>query len=384
MKQPNPVNTVASQPSMDAGTIHHGQMVHGRYQGGVSPALQSRTQQTPENNSGVNLGASPRQQDPLLSQQNNHKRARTGNTVGPFNSQPSTPLTHTPNEGVAITGDMPKGPVMYGSDAIGGLASSANQPMCDDMEAFEDLEDLEDKAEWFLPQVDGNLQQSDMESFGALEDVDIESVVTAINWNPSEFIERQQAKEQEQMKQPNPMNTETSQPHMDHGEMVDGNHQGGSVLASLQQLNPRTQQTPFEAGDGESRKGICNCEKSKCLQLFCECFAAGVYCSTEPPCSCINCHNIPIYKEDVLNSRKKIESRNPLAFAPKIISRSSDPVQETRDDASKTPASGHHRRGCNCKKSKCSNKNCECFQGGVCCSTRCRCIECGNKNQERK
>lgn len=28
-----------------------------------------------------------------------------------------------------------------------------------------------------------------MESFGALEDVDIESVVTAINWNPSEFIE---------------------------------------------------------------------------------------------------------------------------------------------------------------------------------------------------
>ena len=29
-----------------------------------------------------------------------------------------------------MTGNMPKGPMMYGSDAIGGLASSANQLVC--------------------------------------------------------------------------------------------------------------------------------------------------------------------------------------------------------------------------------------------------------------
>lgn len=51
----------------------------------------------------------------------------------PSNSQPSTPSTLTPIEGVAITGNMqhgnnmPKGPMMYASDAIGGLPSSANQ-----------------------------------------------------------------------------------------------------------------------------------------------------------------------------------------------------------------------------------------------------------------
>ncbi|KAG2332777.1 hypothetical protein Bca52824_003957 [Brassica carinata] len=216
---------------------------------------------------------SSQQQDPLLSQQNNYKRTRTGNTVGPFNSQPSTPLTHTPIEGVAITGNMPKGPVMYVSDAIGDLASSANQLA-------------------------------------------------------------QKAKENEQK---------------------------------------------LKAGEGESPKRLCTCKKSKCLKLYCECFAAGVYCSTVPPCSCTDCNNIPLYNETIFATRKTILSRNPLAFSPKIFGKSSDSVQKNRGDASKTPASGRHIRGCNCKKSNCSNKYCECFQGGVGCSRHCRCELCKNK-----
>ncbi|CAH2059758.1 unnamed protein product [Thlaspi arvense] len=118
--------------------------------------------------------SSSQQQDPLLSQQsqqNNRKRkgpsssgpansTGTGNTVGPSNSQPSTPSTHTPVDGVAITGNMqhvnsmPKGPMMYGSDGIGGLASSANQ--LDDMEPFGDVGALEDNVESFLSQDDGD------------------------------------------------------------------------------------------------------------------------------------------------------------------------------------------------------------------------------------
>uniref|UniRef100_A0A1J3J263 Transcriptional corepressor LEUNIG n=1 Tax=Noccaea caerulescens TaxID=107243 RepID=A0A1J3J263_NOCCA len=329
MKQPNPMNSETSQPHLDArmallksATNHHGQMVQGNNQGGVSAALQqmqSRTHQTPEIKTEVNLGTSPRQlpvdpstvygqgilqskpgmgnaglnpgvgglplkgwpltgietirpglgpqvqkaflqnqsqfqlspqqqqqqilaqvqgqgnmtnspmysdmdprrftglprgnmnpkdgqqnandgsigspmqsssskhinmppvqqsssqqQDPLLSQQsqqNNRKRkgpsssgpansTGTGNTVGPSNSQPSTPSTHTPVDGVAIAGNMqhvnsmPKGPMMYGSDGIGGLASSANQ--LDDMEAFGDVGALEDNVESFLSQDDGD------------------------------------------------------------------------------------------------------------------------------------------------------------------------------------------------------------------------------------
>ena len=56
--------------------------------------------------------------------------------LSPSNSQPSTPSTDTPVDGVAIAGNMqhvnnmPKGPMMYGSDGISGLASSANQLVC--------------------------------------------------------------------------------------------------------------------------------------------------------------------------------------------------------------------------------------------------------------
>ncbi|KAK7280086.1 hypothetical protein RJT34_25148 [Clitoria ternatea] len=128
------------------------------------------------------------------------------------------------------------------------------------------------------------------------------------------------------------------------------------------------------SGEGESCKR-CNCKKSKCLKLYCECFAAGVYCVE--PCSCRDCFNKPIHVDTVLQTRRQIESRNPLAFAPKVI-RSSDALPEIGDDPNKTPASARHKRGCNCKKSNCLKKYCECYQGGVGCSISCRCEGCKN------
>ncbi|KAG9451939.1 hypothetical protein H6P81_004843 [Aristolochia fimbriata] len=119
----------------------------------------------------------------------------------------------------------------------------------------------------------------------------------------------------------------------------------------------------------------CNCKKSKCLKLYCECFAAGVYCVE--PCSCQDCYNKPVHEDTVLATRKQIESRNPLAFAPKVI-RSSESLPDMGEEHNKTPASARHKRGCNCKKSSCNKKYCECYQGGVGCSSNCRCEGCKN------
>lgn len=141
----------------------------------------------------------------------------------------------------------------------------------------------------------------------------------------------------------------------------------------LSQDAPRKRRRSETTGETEGCKR-CNCKRSKCLKLYCECFAAGLYCVE--PCSCQECFNQPAYEKTVMNTRKQIESRNPLAFAPKVIKISDS--QEIEGEVNKTPASARHKRGCNCKKSNCLKKYCECFQGGVGCSINCRCEGCQN------
>ncbi|KAJ0031258.1 hypothetical protein Pint_12685 [Pistacia integerrima] len=129
---------------------------------------------------------------------------------------------------------------------------------------------------------------------------------------------------------------------------------------------------PLGTIDGEGCKR-CNCKKTKCLKLYCDCFAAGIYCAE--PCACQGCFNRPEYEDTVLETRQQIESRNPLAFAPKIVQHAT----EFPDDGNRmTPASARHKRGCNCKKSMCLKKYCECYQANVGCSSGCRCEGCKN------
>uniref|UniRef100_A0A0D9X785 Actin-related protein 2 n=1 Tax=Leersia perrieri TaxID=77586 RepID=A0A0D9X785_9ORYZ len=47
---------------------------------------------------------------------------------------------------------------------------------------------------------------------------------------------------------------------------------------------------------------------------------------------------------------------------------------------------GKHTKGCNCKKSECLKKYCECFKFSVFCSKKCKCMGCKNyeSNKERK
>ncbi len=63
----------------------------------------------------------------------------------------------------------------------------------------------------------------------------------------------------------------------------------------------------------------CNCKNSRCLKLYCECFAAGSYCAD---CHCKNCHNNIEHDLERKAAVEAILGRNPDAFRPKI----QDPV----------------------------------------------------------
>ncbi|CAL4934847.1 unnamed protein product [Urochloa decumbens] len=133
-------------------------------------------------------------------------------------------------------------------------------------------------------------------------------------------------------------------------------------------------------GDGDSCRH-CSCKKSKCLKLYCACFAAKVYCSGY--CSCQGCLNNHTHEETVSCIRKRTESRNPLAFAP-TVTHACDSGSDFGGDPNQTPASARHKRGCNCRKSSCLKKYCECFQSGVGCSMSCRCEGCKNSFGKRE
>ncbi|KAL6772444.1 hypothetical protein ACKKBG_A30265 [Auxenochlorella protothecoides x Auxenochlorella symbiontica] len=131
---------------------------------------------------------------------------------------------------------------------------------------------------------------------------------------------------------------------------ADGASEGmGEALSSL---------FPFPTG---ARK--CNCKKSKCLKLYCDCFAGNGFCG--PACTCVSCANREDNRGAVQQQREAILIRNPNAFDQKIA-------------AVDVESGVQHRRGCNCKKSGCIKKYCECFQAGIACGEHCKCEGCKN------
>lgn len=85
----------------------------------------------------------------------------------------------------------------------------------------------------------------------------------------------------------------------------------------FQQLQPTANLTKVnlqtvEKNDQQKDRKPCNCNKSKCLKLYCECFGRGELCT--PSCKCKVCFN---KKGCEVERQKAIEAcreRNPNAF----------------------------------------------------------------------
>ncbi|GBG24561.1 Ubiquitin-protein ligase, putative [Hondaea fermentalgiana] len=110
---------------------------------------------------------------------------------------------------------------------------------------------------------------------------------------------------------------------------------------------------------------FCSCRKSKCLKLYCDCFAASMMCSGS--CTCFECRNSPQFSRERLVALENILKRKPYAFH--VQGR----TYSTTESARKLEV------GCNCRRTLCLKKYCICFSNGDYCKTSCRCLQCGNK-----
>ncbi|KAK1360173.1 hypothetical protein POM88_044647 [Heracleum sosnowskyi] len=111
----------------------------------------------------------------------------------------------------------------------------------------------------------------------------------------------------------------------------------------------------------------CKCKHSKCLKLYCECFASGTYCDE---CGCNNCRNNFENESARQDAISLTLERKPNAFrrmaGQHLTLNTEDPTRSVLLE------------GCNCKRSRCLKKYCNCFRANSLCSEKCRCMDCNN------
>jgi hypothetical protein len=126
---------------------------------------------------------------------------------------------------------------------------------------------------------------------------------------------------------------------------------------------------------------VCKCIKSKCLKLYCECFRANQYCQQET-CGCEECQNTEVdatLRDVAITTAKQRESFTRRQAGKATLTSKGWIQHELKSDRVVVVGGvSNHVVGCNCQKSACLKKYCECFGSEVLCSTKCNCVGCKN------
>ena len=142
--------------------------------------------------------------------------------------------------------------------------------------------------------------------------------------------------------------------------------------------------TSKNSKNSDPKTKSCNCSKTLCLKLYCDCFARGELCTSL--CNCKSCKNTTLYEFERKNAIKACLERNPDAFKPKNKDEKSKIIYDLENGQPLFLVDEHNQpKGCSCKRSSCLKNYCECFRAGVfCVSGLCVCRECRNDDEEKR
>jgi hypothetical protein len=134
-----------------------------------------------------------------------------------------------------------------------------------------------------------------------------------------------------------------------------------------QPINPPKTLAPSMPLHTQEKKKCCNCKKTLCLKLYCECFANNQYCEG---CNYLECHNLIAYEEERSKAFAVIAKNN-----PKGLNRRMSIAEQSEFKVGS---------GCNCTKTRCKKNYCECYKLGIICGAMCNCEGCRNTKERKK
>ena len=119
----------------------------------------------------------------------------------------------------------------------------------------------------------------------------------------------------------------------------------------------------------------CSCKKSNCKKEYCLCFKNKVDCTNR--CSCCECLNHGKKDTEVRFDRSEMLSTPTAITQLGNFNKTSN--AQVGSNLSTRMELRTFSKGCNCKKSNCQKKYCDCFSNNKKCTIHCNCDCCYNK-----
>lgn len=162
-----------------------------------------------------------------------------------------------------------------------------------------------------------------------------------------------------------PISSLNSNKNISNNKIINGSMQEKNIITNNKIIKNIQDNNNINYVLKNIKKVCCTCTRTQCQKKYCACFSLGKPCQG---CDCKGCLNVPKENANIIPEGRDMYN-NPKEEDVNI---QRNLCQEPKVQAIV----------CNCTKSRCMKKYCECFKMNIPCGNLCRCIDCQNKDNQ--